>query len=358
MSNLSLQDRKKLFSIFENIEEDKKNLPPRTKNTKILLVDGTNTFIRSHCANPALNEDGQHIGGVQGFFKSVGYAIRMLQPTRVIVAFDGKGGSQRRRALFKEYKGQRNTKVRLNRIYDDISDADMEGKNMKAQMKMIALMMQNLPMNMMAIENIEADDAIAFMSTDMFNTDETLDIIIMSSDQDFYQLINDKVRVWSPTKKRLYGKNEIFEEFGVTAQNFIHFKTLNGDNGDNIDGIKGIGLKTVKKLFPFLSEEVEYTTDDILNHARDNRNGKLKAYGNVADNELLLKRNFDLMQLQNIDISSHSKMTIQAATEKKIDRTNTFDLTRQLKDFKLFSAFPTHHIWLKDTFGELDYYTK
>ena len=357
MSNLSVKDKKKLFSMFENIEEDKQKLPPKTKNSKILLIDGTNTFIRSHCANPALNEDGQHIGGVQGFFKSIGYAIRLLQPTKCVILFDGKGGSQRRRALFKEYKAQRRTKTRLNRIYDDISDSDMEGKNMKAQMKIIALMLHNLPVHMMAIENIEADDAIAFMSTELFNTDETQSIHIMSSDQDFYQLINDKVKVWSPTKKRLFGKNEILNEFGVTSKNFIFSKVLQGDKSDNIDGIKGIGLKTAIKLFPTISTEEDFSVADIIEIAEDNRNGKLKAYNNICENKSILTRNFDLMQLLDVDISSYSKTNIQDIVRQPLRPTNTFDLTLQLKKFKLFSAFPTHHLWLKDTFGELDHYT-
>ena len=44
-----------------------------------------------------MNDDGDHVGGVTGVLKSIGYAIRQTQPTRVIVVFDGKGGSQRRK---------------------------------------------------------------------------------------------------------------------------------------------------------------------------------------------------------------------------------------------------------------------
>ena len=67
-------------------------------NDRILLVDGLNTFIRSFVANPATNDNGIHIGGISGFLHSIGYAIKNIKPTRIIICFDGTGGSQRRRS--------------------------------------------------------------------------------------------------------------------------------------------------------------------------------------------------------------------------------------------------------------------
>ena len=44
--------------------------------------------------SPALNDDGEHCGGVTGFLLSTAATIRRLKPTRVIIVFDGKGGSK------------------------------------------------------------------------------------------------------------------------------------------------------------------------------------------------------------------------------------------------------------------------
>ena len=63
----------------------------------MLIVDGLNTFIRVFSVMPTLNENGVHVGGIVGFLKSVGFAINMFNPTRTIIVFDGKGGSNRRR---------------------------------------------------------------------------------------------------------------------------------------------------------------------------------------------------------------------------------------------------------------------
>ena len=82
-------------------------------NENILLVDGLNLFIRCFSVIPTTNTNGVHVGGISGFLKSLGYAIKLLSPTRTIIVFDGKGGSTRRRKLFPDYKAQRKTKIRL-----------------------------------------------------------------------------------------------------------------------------------------------------------------------------------------------------------------------------------------------------
>ena len=62
-----------------------------------------------------MNDDGDHIGGVTGVLRSIGYAIRQTQPTRVVVVFDGKDGSQQRKKDLWGYKaGRDKNKLRVN----------------------------------------------------------------------------------------------------------------------------------------------------------------------------------------------------------------------------------------------------
>ena len=104
---------------YKKLLDDVRKNKPQTSlepNSKILIVDGLNTYIRGFAANPSLNEDGIHVGGITGFLQSVGYAIRSFRPTRCIIVFDGKGGSSRRRKIYPEYKGNRKpTERRFNR---------------------------------------------------------------------------------------------------------------------------------------------------------------------------------------------------------------------------------------------------
>ena len=113
-------------------------------NSRVLLVDGMNTFMRSYSAIPTMDDDGKHIGGMAGFMKSLGLAIRSFKPTRVVVVFDGKGGSMRRRKLYKEYKSHRKPYTRLNRTYDLITE-QQEQDNMKFQLVSLVEMLDHMP---------------------------------------------------------------------------------------------------------------------------------------------------------------------------------------------------------------------
>ena len=88
----------------------------------------------------------------------------MLHPTRVIVVFDGKGGSQRRRKIYNNYKERRAIKSRLNRAvgFEDITD---EQSSMKFQMVRLYEYLQHLPLTTIVIDNIEADDTIAYLAS-------------------------------------------------------------------------------------------------------------------------------------------------------------------------------------------------
>ena len=93
-------------NILESVEREHENTQPviKHKNSRVLIIDGLNTFIRCWTSIPTLNDNGDHVGGVTGVLRSIGYTIRQTQPTRVIVTFDGSGGSKRRKKLFEGYK--------------------------------------------------------------------------------------------------------------------------------------------------------------------------------------------------------------------------------------------------------------
>ena len=83
--------QKRYKELLQQIEQERQDGTGRDKNSHIMVIDGLNTFIRVFSAVPALNDDGQHIGGVTGFLRSIGAVIRQLKPTRCIIVFDGKG---------------------------------------------------------------------------------------------------------------------------------------------------------------------------------------------------------------------------------------------------------------------------
>ena len=193
-----------LLKSFENMLDDNKKESTFTLNSRVLIVDGMNTFIRSFAAIPTMDENGNHVGGVTGFFKSVGYAIRLFKPTRVYIVFDGKGGSKRRRDVYPEYKGGRKTVTRLNRSYDLTTDKN-EQDLMKYELVLIANILKLLPITTIILDYVEADDIISYISTHVSQEDPTHgESIIYSTDKDFLQLVGTNVKVWNPIKKKIY----------------------------------------------------------------------------------------------------------------------------------------------------------
>jgi hypothetical protein len=107
---------KRYSTILDEIESERQHKNALNRNSKVLIVDGMNLFIRTFSAIPTLNEEGKHVGGLSGFLLSLAATIRMVNPTRVVVVFDGKGGSYRRRQIYSNYKERRAVTSRLNRI--------------------------------------------------------------------------------------------------------------------------------------------------------------------------------------------------------------------------------------------------
>ena len=318
-------------------------------NDRVLIVDGLNTFIRSFAVNPALNEDGLHVGGMMGFLKSVRYTCDILKPSRCIIVFDGKGGSKRRQKIYPQYKATRKVKRRLNRNVDWGTAPADEQQSMKQQMGRLIEYLEQLPLTLICVDGIEADDTMAYISQQLLPKS---DIMLMSTDKDFLQLVDDRVKVWSPTKKKLYNKQAIFEEYGIHSHNILTYRILDGDKSDNIGGIKGAGLKTVKKFLPGILDDQKFTAKDLLEFAKKSDN-KIKFLENIKKSSNLIKRNYLLMQLNNVDIPNHTKMKIQGAVNGDVPQLIKYKFqTMFLKD-KLQTGIKNFDSWIME-FTRLD----
>jgi len=342
--------KQKYFSILENLQEGQ--AVEASPNDKILIIDGLNTFIRSFAVSPVTNDDGIHVGGITGFLMSIGYAIRTLQPTRVIICFDGRGGSQRRRKLYPDYKANRLVRTKLNRT-NAFGDKDSESENMKMQLGRLIQYLDHLPIQILAPENIEADDAIAYICEQIYPNSQKF---IMSTDKDYLQLVNEKVQVWSPTKKKFYFEQTILDEFKVPAKNFLEYRTLLGDSSDNIPGVKGTGLKTLQKKMPIIFGDKKISVEDIIEHAEANRNDA-KILALIADSGDKIRLNFDLMQLRDVDISGYAKTSIMDIVKRDIQRLNKPKFLTMFLEDRINSTMKNPEFWLQDTWRSIDSYS-
>ena len=316
-------------------------------NTRVLVVDGLNTFIRAYAASPVTNNDGEHVGGISGTLLSIGHAIKNIQPTRVVIVFDGKNGSAKRRQLYPEYKANRKFKIRLNRS-EEVDKQD----NQLEQLLKLTEYFSVMPFTVIVADHTEADDAIAYIAADYLKEKDS-QVYIMSSDKDFYQLVNERVHIWSPTKKRFYYAEDVHAEYGIHPQNFALYRSLLGDKSDNIGGIDGIGSKTVLNRFSILTEDRQVTTQDLMDFAAK-QNPKIKIYKQLLDSKQIVDRNLQLMQLTEVNINLPIKMRIIQSLEDSIERCNKLAFHRLLIRDKMSAAIKNPDIWLKEVTQKLD----
>ena len=330
----------KYLSILDEIKKKGGSLDGGEPDDRVLIIDGLNTFIRVFSVIPTTNDDGIHVGGIVGFLRSIGYTINMFRPTRVIIVFDGKGGSTRRRKIYPEYKQNRKTEYRVNRTYDFASQED-EKQNMIMQLQRIVEYLDTLPVTVLSYDNIEADDTIGYLCRQVL-TDSN--ITIMSTDKDFLQLANGRIKVWSPTKKKLYDEQAVLDEYGISSHNLIWYRVIDGDKSDNIKGVKGLGLKTIQKKLPFLSENRIVNIDEVITKLPESKD--------------VIELNYKLMQLSDVDISGTTKTKITERVRQPINRLIKYKFQKMFLEDKLYTALPNLNSWLVTNFNQLNHYAE
>ena len=339
---------KRHLSILNQIKESGGEVDSKNPNDSVLLIDGMNLFIRVFSAIPTTNEDGVHVGGIVGFLRSLAYTINMIRPTRILVVFDGKGGSNRRRKIFPQYKMGRKMSYRLNRAHNFLT-RDEEQQMMIRQLNRVVEYLECLPVSIINMENCEADDVIGYCSKHIFKDNDTT---ILSTDKDFLQLIDKTTKVYSPTKKIMYDEDKVFEEYGIHPKNFLLYRMFDGDKSDGIPGVNGIGKKTLIKLFPFMETEEKYTLDDIYRSAETQ---KVPMCEKILQSKDLLDMNKTLMDLEDGIITGNTKLKVKEIVERPIQRVIKHRFQKMFLEDKLYQALPNLNSWLATTFNKLNF---
>jgi|TARA_R110000796_G_scaffold1667_4_gene6770 5'-3' exonuclease len=288
---------------YSNILNNLKETPPREVNDHILVIDAMNMLIRSFSLLKAMNPSGHHIGGLVGFLRSLGYVTRTFDPTRVVIVWDGKGGSGNRKNIDPNYKANRATnRITHWGLYDTKAE---ETEALIAQLYRTMDYIEHLPVQQIILDKLEADDIIAYIGKQAsFSNSKKLTIV--SSDKDFLQLVDDTIEVYSPIKKVLFTKDNIAEELKVDVTNYNVVKALLGDNSDNLAGVKGLGIKTIIKEFPKLVTEPNIGLEYVYEVCEGKLDGK-KIFPKIITEWDRVETNFELMDLHKTVLDDKEK---------------------------------------------------
>jgi len=202
---------------------------------RLLLLDGHSLAYRAFFALPVENfstTTGQPTNAVYGFTSMLINVLRDENPTHLGVAFDVSRKTFRSEA-YAEYKSGRSE-----------TPTDFKG-----QVSLIREVLDALRIPVAAVENYEADDVIATLTTQAVA--DGMDVLICTGDRDALQLVNEHVTVLYPRRgvsdMTRFTPEEVEAKYGLTPTQYPDFAALRGDPSDNLPGIPGVGEKTAAK---------------------------------------------------------------------------------------------------------------
>ena len=226
---------------------------------KIVLIDGNNLMFRSYYAtayagNLMKNSKGFVTNALYGFANMMNKIIHEEEFSYILVAFDK--GKTFRHDTYSLYKAGRIE-----------TPADLKNQFPKAKE-----MLDAMGIKWYETDGYEADDIIGTLSK--IATDNDYETLIVSSDRDLLQLINDKVTVKLLKTKDyiMMTKDAFVSEYNLEPIKIIDLKGLQGDKSDNIPGVKGIGEKTALKLLQDYGslENIYVNIDNIKGKVKEN----------------------------------------------------------------------------------------
>ena len=277
----------------------------------LYLIDGSAYIYRAFFALPPLaNSKGLQTNAVYGFTTMLLKVLRDHRPDYVAVVFDEKGPTHRHEA-FKDYKAQRPPMP----------------QGMSAQIPYIHRVVEALSLPVIRQAGYEADDLIGTLARK--GEVEGLDVVIVTSDKDMFQLLTPKTRIYDPVKDKWFGEADSQARFGVEPARVVEIMGLMGDTSDNIPGVKGIGEKTAVKLITQFG-----TIEELLNRLEEVTPTKTKNLLREQGEQARMSK-----QLATIQLDCPLEF-VPAHFQAKAPQTDTLvSLLRELEFMTLAKAF-------------------
>ena len=275
------------------------------KDNELVLVDGSSFLFRAYHAigsqGGLSTRDGQPTHAVFGVVNMLRSLIREVQPEYLAMVMDAKGKTFRHE-MYPQYKANRPP------MPDDL----------RVQLGYLLEIIPAMGLPLVSVSGIEADDVIGTLATRAVR--EGYRVMIISSDKDLAQLVNEHVVMVDTMKNSTLDPDGVMAKFGVPPERIIDLLALTGDTSDNVPGIPRVGPKTAAKWL------AEYGSLDELVARADEVKGKIGES---------LRENLDILSLSRtlvtLKLDAELDLTFHDLTPREPDRTNLRRLYKALE---------------------------
>ncbi len=279
---------------------------------KLYLIDGTAVIFRSYFAfirNPLINSRGENTGAIYG---TISFFLRLIEkynPQFIAISFDRKE---------KTFRHEVSEKYKANR-----PPAPDELNN---QVEPIKEYFRLIDLPEISKEGYEADDILATL-TEKYKND--FDVILVTGDKDFCQLVEDNsVVIYDPKKEIILNYDEVLKKYGITPEQFVDWLAICGDTADNIPGVRGIGPKGATKLL----QEFGTLENIYKNIDRIKSNSIRTKLIESREEAFLSKKLAQMIKDINLDYPSGFSLTFEKKNLKSsIDFLKRYELNSLLK---------------------------
>lgn len=221
------------------------------KQHPLVLIDASGWLFRAYHALPPLsNARGEPTGAIFGMVNMLKRLQKDYAPEHIAVVFDAPGKTFRE-AIYAEYKANR----------------DATPPDLLHQWPIIVDMVKAMGLPTLSVSGVEADDVIGTLAK--IGEAAGHEVLIVTSDKDMAQLVNDRVKLVDTMKNRVMDPAGVVEKFGVPPERIVDYLALIGDTSDNIPGVPSVGPKTAAKWLN------EYGSLDAIIARADEIKGKV-----------------------------------------------------------------------------------
>ena len=198
---------------------------------KLFLIDATAMLYRAYFAlirNPLVNSKGMNTSAIYGVINSFLSFVHKFNPQHIVVSFDRKAPT---------FRHEKSEQYKANRppMPDELIP----------QVEPVKRFFSEIGLPEISMDGLEADDILATLASKF---KEQYEIVLVTGDKDYSQLVQEDVYLYDPMKDIIIDREGVIAKYGITPEQFVDYLAIVGDSSDNIPGVKGLGPKGAEAL--------------------------------------------------------------------------------------------------------------